>query len=92
MVLKIHYENYSSIPLAVKTLLILQGCKCLGVTSSFILNAAAMPAASPVAIQIAITLYEGIFMSRIYQHTLELLPQIKEMLARGKTHKEIENA
>ena len=31
-------------------------------------------------------------MSRIYQHTLELLPQIKEMLAKGKTHKEIENA
>ena len=29
-------------------------------------------------------------MSRIYQHTLELLPQIKEMLAKGKTHKEIE--
>ena len=35
---------------------------------------------------------EGIFMSRIYQHTLELLPQIKEMLAKGKTHKEIEDA
>ena len=31
-------------------------------------------------------------MSRIYQHTLELLPQIKEMLAKGKTHKEIEDA
>ena len=31
-------------------------------------------------------------MSRIYQHTLELLPQIKKMLANGKTHKEIENA
>ena len=31
-------------------------------------------------------------MPRIYQHTLELLPQIKEMLANGKTHKEIESA
>ena len=31
-------------------------------------------------------------MSRIYQHTLEMLPQIKEMLAKGKTHKENEEA
>ncbi len=31
-------------------------------------------------------------MSRRYQHTLELLPQIKEMLAKGKTRKEIEYA
>ena len=29
-------------------------------------------------------------MSRIYQHTLELLPQIKEMLNRGMTQKEVE--
>ena len=29
-------------------------------------------------------------MPRRYQHTLELLPQIKEMLEKGKTHKEIE--
>lgn len=29
-------------------------------------------------------------MSRKYQHTLELLPQIKEMLNQGMTHKEIE--
>lgn len=31
-------------------------------------------------------------MARKYQHTKELLPQIKEMLAAGKTQKEIENA
>ena len=30
-------------------------------------------------------------MSRKYQHTLELLPKIKEMISRGMTHKEIEN-
>ena len=29
-------------------------------------------------------------MPRKYQHTQELLPQIKEMLATGKTQKEIE--
>ena len=29
-------------------------------------------------------------MSRIYQHTLELLPQIKEMLNQGMTQKEVE--
>lgn len=29
-------------------------------------------------------------MARKYQHTLELLPQIKEMLAEGKTQKQIE--
>lgn len=29
-------------------------------------------------------------MPRRYQHTLELLPTIKEMLNQGKTHKEIE--
>ena len=29
-------------------------------------------------------------MPRKYQHTLELLPQIKEMLGQGKTQKEIE--
>ena len=29
-------------------------------------------------------------MSRIYQHTLELLPQIKEMLKQGMTQKEVE--
>lgn len=31
-------------------------------------------------------------MSRKYQHTMELLPQIKEMLAKGMTQKEVENA
>ena len=31
-------------------------------------------------------------MSRRYQHTKELLPQIKEMLNRGMTQKEVENA
>ena len=31
-------------------------------------------------------------MGRKYQHTMELLPQIKEMLAKGMTQKEIENA
>ncbi len=31
-------------------------------------------------------------MSRKYQHTQELLPQIKEMLAAGMTQKEVENA
>ena len=31
-------------------------------------------------------------MARKYQHTLELLPQIKEMLAKGMTQKEVENA
>ncbi len=30
-------------------------------------------------------------MPRKYQHTLELLPRIKEMQAQGMTHKEIEN-
>ena len=30
-------------------------------------------------------------MARKYQHTLELLPRIKEMQARGMTQKEIEN-
>ena len=29
-------------------------------------------------------------MSRKYQHVLELLPQIKEMIGQGKSHKEIE--
>ena len=29
-------------------------------------------------------------MARKYQHTLELLPEIKEMLAEGKTQKQIE--
>ena len=29
-------------------------------------------------------------MSRKYQHTMELLPQIKEMLAAGMTQKEVE--
>ena len=31
-------------------------------------------------------------MERNYQHTLELLPQIKEMLEQGMTQKEVENA
>jgi len=31
-------------------------------------------------------------MSRKYQHTMELLPQIKEMLAAGMTQKEVEEA
>lgn len=31
-------------------------------------------------------------MARKYQHTLELLPEIKEMLAKGMTQKEIEKA
>ncbi len=31
-------------------------------------------------------------MARKYQHTMELLPQIKEMLGRGMTQKQIENA
>lgn len=31
-------------------------------------------------------------MARIYQHTLKLLPQIKEMLTKRKTHKDILNA
>ena len=31
-------------------------------------------------------------MSRRYQHTLELLPQIKEMLEQGMTQKEVEDA
>ena len=31
-------------------------------------------------------------MTRKYQHTMELLPQIKEMLAAGMTQKEVENA
>ena len=31
-------------------------------------------------------------MARKYQHTTELLPQIKEMLAKGMTQKEVENA
>ncbi len=31
-------------------------------------------------------------MARKYQHTMELLPQIKEMLAQGMTQKQIENA
>ena len=31
-------------------------------------------------------------MARKYQHTMELLPQIKEMLAKGMTQKEVENA
>ena len=31
-------------------------------------------------------------MARKYQHTLELLPQIKEMLAGGMTQKEVETA
>ncbi len=31
-------------------------------------------------------------MSRRYQHTLELLPQIREMLNQGMTQKEVENA
>ena len=31
-------------------------------------------------------------MSRKYQHTMELLTQIKEMLASGKTQKEVEAA
>ena len=31
-------------------------------------------------------------MSRKYQHTMELLPQIKQMLADGMTQKEVENA
>ena len=31
-------------------------------------------------------------MARKYQHTMELLPQIKEKLAKGMTQKEVENA
>lgn len=31
-------------------------------------------------------------MARKYQHTTELLPQIKGMLAKGMTQKEVENA
>ena len=31
-------------------------------------------------------------MSRKYQHTMELLPQIKEMLAAGMTQREVEEA
>ncbi len=31
-------------------------------------------------------------MARKYQHTKELLPQIKEMMAQGMTQKQIENA
>ncbi len=31
-------------------------------------------------------------MARKYQHAMELLPQIKEMLAQGMTQKQIENA
>ena len=31
-------------------------------------------------------------MTRKYQHTIELLPQIKGMLAAGMTQKEVENA
>ena len=31
-------------------------------------------------------------MSRRYQHTIELLPQIREMLNQGMTQKEVENA
>lgn len=31
-------------------------------------------------------------MARKYQHTLKLLPQIKEMLAQGMTQKQVENA
>ena len=31
-------------------------------------------------------------MARKYQHTMELLPQIKEMLAKGMTQKDVENA
>ena len=31
-------------------------------------------------------------MTRKYQHTMELLPQIKGMLATGMTQKEVENA
>ena len=31
-------------------------------------------------------------MARRYQHTMELLPQIKEMLANGKTQKEVAEA
>lgn len=31
-------------------------------------------------------------MGRKYQHTMELLPQIKEMLAEGMTQKEVEQA
>lgn len=31
-------------------------------------------------------------MARKYQHTKELLPQIKEMLAKGMTQKQVENA
>jgi len=31
-------------------------------------------------------------MARKYQHTMALLPQIKEMLAQGMTQKQIENA
>lgn len=31
-------------------------------------------------------------MPRKYQHTMELLPQIKQMLSEGMTQKEVENA
>ena len=31
-------------------------------------------------------------MARKYQHTMELLPQIKEMMKKGMTQKEMENA
>lgn len=31
-------------------------------------------------------------MARKYQHTMGLLPQIKEMLAKGMTQKDVENA
>ncbi len=31
-------------------------------------------------------------MARKYQHTMELLPQIKEMLAQGMTQREVEKA
>lgn len=31
-------------------------------------------------------------MARKYQHTMELLPQIKEMLAQGMTQKQVEDA
>ena len=31
-------------------------------------------------------------MARKYQHTMGLLPQIKEMLAKGMTQKQVENA
>ncbi|MBQ5318358.1 MAG: imidazolonepropionase [Oscillospiraceae bacterium] len=31
-------------------------------------------------------------MPKKYQHTLKLLPQIKEMISKGMSHREIENA